>query len=124
MSYLEGMIPNRGYDGSLSLDLWSRQASDMRAKEEFAPGYMVKCPGVSLCQLGQVMEIDTDERLAKVAWLSGEQGWWYLKDLVVVGMPVSQRMYLTHAERPLDEVPVHEFLSFAGSRNERSKVYS
>ena len=100
MSYLEGMIPNRGYDGSLSLDLWSRQASDMRAKEEFAPGYMVKCPGVSLCQLGQVMEIDTDERLAKVAWMSGLQGWWYLKDLVVVGWPMVNRFGMMYAPDP------------------------
>lgn len=121
MSYLEGMIPNRGYEGSLSLDLWCRQASDMRPREEFAPGYMVKLqctPCSSTCvvsrdngngpacrylKLGQVMDIDVDGRLAKVAWMSGLQGWWYLKDLVVVGMPVSNRFLSTHAER-LDEV--------------------
>ena len=91
MNHLEGMIRNTGYDGWLSEDMWVGQPSDMRPKEEFREGYMVKCPGVPGCLLGQVLTIDPDERLAKVAWMSGKQGWWYLKDLVVVGIPTGMK---------------------------------
>ena len=35
---------------------------------------------------GIVLEIDADNRLAKVEWGNGHKGWWYLKDLVVTGI--------------------------------------
>ncbi len=85
MSHLEGIIQNRGYVGGLSDDLWVGRPSDMRAKEEFKVGCVVKCPGVQMCRLGQVMQLDSDGRLAFVAWMSGLQGWWYLKDLKNIG---------------------------------------
>ena len=89
MNCLEGMIRDRGYGGVESTGMECVRISDMRPKEEFREGYMVKCPGVRMCNLGQVMVVDMDERLAKVAWYSGLQGYWYLKDLVVVGYPTN-----------------------------------
>ena len=86
MSYLQGMTHDRGCDGFLTDEDWASRPSDMRAREEFRVGYLVRCPGVSGCLVGQVMEIDADERLAKVGWMSGKIGWWYLKDLKVIGI--------------------------------------
>ena len=64
---------------------------DIRAREEFSPGCQLCCQGVPVCQSGTVIRIDADGRLAMVDWGCGMVGWWYLKDLKIIGYYLTQR---------------------------------
>lgn len=88
MVYLDGMIQNRGYGGNCEWDYFLHPAEDMRPKEEFHTGDKVCCPCVKRLGAGVVVEIDPDVRLARVNWQGGYLGWWYLKDLKVIGYAI------------------------------------
>lgn len=62
--------------------------TDMRPKEDFKIGYLVDCIDRPDLHDGRILQIEADFRLAQVEWSTGQVGWWYLKDLVVVGYPV------------------------------------
>jgi hypothetical protein len=102
MSYLDGMIPNRGYGGNCEWDYFLHPATDMRPVDEIHVGDNVCCPGVGCCQRGVVVMIDADNRLARVSWESWKYGWWYLKDLRVIGYKIQNVVRAQHAA-PLQE---------------------
>ena len=65
------------------------QLEDMRPKEDFRPGCKVDCIDRPALHDGTLIRIDCDNRLGLVEWGTGHTGWWYLKDLVIVGWPMS-----------------------------------
>ncbi|HPS41353.1 MAG TPA: hypothetical protein PK040_02030 [Anaerolineaceae bacterium] len=91
MTYIEGMKRNMGYGGNEGSGLECMKISDMLPREEFHTGDRVCCPCVKRLGTGVVVEIDPDIRLARVNWAGGYFGWWYLKDLVVVGYQVEKK---------------------------------
>lgn len=88
---MKGIIRNKGYGGCKGAVMETLRLEDMRAREEFNPGCQVCCPGVQACQSGAVMWIDADGRMAMVDWGCEMVGWWYLKDLKVIGFNITQR---------------------------------
>lgn len=88
MTYIQGMIRNKGYGGVESSGLECIRIGEMRPLEEFHEGDRVRCPEVRELHLGVIVKIDADVRLAQVNWMGGYLGWWYLKDLVVVGYAI------------------------------------
>ena len=66
------------------------QLEDMRPKEDFRPGCKVDCIDRPRLHDGTLIRIDCDNRLGLVEWGTGHTGWWYLKDLVIVGWLISK----------------------------------
>lgn len=90
-----GMIRNEGYGGAG--ELWiGMKPEDMRPKEEFGIGYLVDCIDRPLLHDGTILQFDADFHLAQVEWSTGHVGWWYLKDLVVVGYPTKNQVLFSH----------------------------
>jgi len=73
--------------------------NDMRPKEDFKPGCKVDCIDRPALHNGKLHRIDCDNRLGLVEWPSGKTGWWYLKDLVIVGYPIFEKEHLTQRHR-------------------------
>lgn len=83
-----------------SFFLTNLKLEDMRPKEEFKPGCLVDCIDRPALHDGRILQVDCDNRLAQVEWGTGHIGWWYLKDLVVVGWPMVNRFGMMYAPDP------------------------
>ena len=95
----------RNDESSMKGSCWDgMKPTDMRPREEFKTGYLVNCIDRPLLHDGRILKFDCDFRLAKVEWSTGHVGWWYLKDLVVVGWPYSKvKEVVSHGMKDLPE---------------------
>ena len=106
-------------DSGVGVFLSGNRISDMRPKEVFACVAVVRlqcdpCHGCRVerfggkraCDVlrnGKVLEIDADERLAFVQWEGEKRGWWYLKDLKILGYLFATNVKKTRVPEELIE---------------------
>ncbi|CAK0757002.1 hypothetical protein CCP3SC15_2210005 [Gammaproteobacteria bacterium] len=77
------MRHQRGGTNSSIFTLDHMRINDLRAREELHVGDMVRVIDQRLD--GKILKFDCDGRLAQLETGAGYRGWWYVKDLRVIG---------------------------------------
>jgi len=94
-----------------SFFLTNLKLEDMRPKENFNPGDVVDCVDRPRLHDGKLIRIDCDNRLGLVEWPDGKTGWWYLKDLVIVGWPMVLNQERAYGRTPISLLEIASAVS-------------